>query len=63
LDDVNENILFDMLDGLRRRQGFTLIAVVHSRAVLSRADRVLELREGRLRPAERNVPPEGGSAP
>ncbi|MDM7993791.1 MAG: ATP-binding cassette domain-containing protein [Candidatus Fermentibacter sp.] len=63
LDDDNENILFDMLDGLRRKQGFTLIAVVHSHAVLSRADRVLELREGRLRPAERNVPPEGGSAP
>ena len=48
LDDESERILFDMLDGLRREQGFALAAVVHSTAVLSRADRVLELREGRL---------------
>lgn len=48
LDDESERILFDMLDGLRREQGFALVSVVHSTAVLSRADRVLELREGRL---------------
>ncbi len=48
LDDESETVLFDMLDDLRRRQGFALVAVVHSRAVLSRADRVLELSGGRL---------------
>jgi ABC-type lipoprotein export system ATPase subunit len=48
LDDESERILFDMLDGLRRGQGFALVAVVHSTMVLARADRVLELREGRL---------------
>lgn len=49
LDDDNENILFDMLDDLRRKQGFALIAVVHSHSVLSRVDRVMELSGGRLR--------------
>lgn len=48
LDDDNENILFDMLDELRRKQGFALVAVVHSVSVLSRVDRVLELKGGRL---------------
>jgi ABC-type lipoprotein export system ATPase subunit len=48
LDDESERILFDMLDELRRGQGFALMAVVHSTMVLARADRVLELREGRL---------------
>lgn len=49
LDDENENILFDMLDDLRRKQGFALIAVVHSHSVLSRVDRVMELSGGSLR--------------
>jgi lipoprotein-releasing system ATP-binding protein len=48
LDEANEQLLFDMLDDLRRRDGFCMIAVVHSSGVLSRADRVLELRDGRL---------------
>jgi len=48
LDDQSEGVLFDLLDELRHAQGFTLVSVVHSTGVLSRADRVLELREGRL---------------
>lgn len=48
LDEENERILFDLLDRLRREQGFAMVAVVHSAAVLDRADRVLELRNGRL---------------
>lgn len=51
LDDESERVLFDLLDALRREQGFALVSVVHSGAVLSRADRVLELREGRLHAA------------
>ena len=48
LDEESENILFDLLDDLRRQQNFALIAVVHSTAVLSRADRILELKDGIL---------------
>ncbi|MFO8184545.1 MAG: ABC transporter ATP-binding protein [Candidatus Aegiribacteria sp.] len=48
LDMESEQTLFDLIDDLRREQDFALIAVVHSRAVLGRADRILELREGRL---------------
>lgn len=48
LDDESEKILFDLLDDLRRQQNFALIAVVHSTAVLHRADRILELKNGIL---------------
>lgn len=48
LDEESENDLFDLLDSLRREKGFAMLAVVHSKRVLSRADRVLELREGVL---------------
>lgn len=48
LDEANERILFDLLDGLRRENGFAMVAVVHSQGVLDRADRVLELRDGKL---------------
>ena len=48
LDEESESSLFDLLDSLRREKGFAMIAVVHSRRVLSRADRILELREGVL---------------
>ncbi|NOQ22158.1 MAG: ATP-binding cassette domain-containing protein [Candidatus Aegiribacteria sp.] len=48
LDEESENILFDLLDELRRQQNFALIAVVHSTGVLDRADRILELKDGIL---------------
>lgn len=48
LDEESEQILFDLLDNLRRQQNFALIAVVHSTAVLHRADRILELKDGML---------------
>ncbi len=48
LDEESENTLFDLLDDLRRQQNFALIAVVHSTAVLNRADRILELKDGLL---------------
>ncbi|MCK5117206.1 MAG: ABC transporter ATP-binding protein [Candidatus Aegiribacteria sp.] len=48
LDEESENILFDLLDELRRQQNFALIAVVHSTSVLNRADRILELKDGIL---------------
>ncbi len=48
LDEESEENLFDMLDSLRKEKGFAIIAVLHSRKILSRADRVLELKEGVL---------------
>ena len=48
LDEQSETVLFDLLDELRTKQGFAMIAVVHSTAVLGRADRIVRLREGRL---------------
>ncbi len=48
LDDESEQILFDLLDDLRRQQNFALIAVVHSTKILHRADRILELKNGSL---------------
>lgn len=48
LDEESENSLFDLLDSLRREKGFAMIAVVHSKKVLTRADRVLQLRDGVL---------------
>lgn len=48
LDEESETGLFDLLDSLRKDKGFAIVAVVHSRRVLSRADRILELKEGTL---------------
>ncbi len=48
LDEESEKTLFDLLDDLRKQQNFALIAVVHSKAVLHRADRILELKDGAL---------------
>ncbi len=51
LDEASEEILFDLLDSMRREKGFALMAVVHTAGVLERADRVLDLREGVLHDA------------
>jgi ABC-type lipoprotein export system ATPase subunit len=48
LDEQSETILFDLLDELRLRQGFAMIAVVHSVSILERADRTLRLEDGVL---------------
>lgn len=48
LDETSEEVLFDLLDKMRREKGFALIAVVHTSSVLARADRVLDLRGGVL---------------
>jgi predicted ABC-type transport system involved in lysophospholipase L1 biosynthesis ATPase subunit len=41
----------NLLHGLVTARGGTLLIATHARAVASRADRVLELVEGRLQPA------------
>lgn len=48
LDEDSEGNLFDLLDTLRKERGFAIIAVLHSKKILSRADRILTLREGVL---------------
>ena len=48
LDEDSEGNLFDLLDTLRKERGFAIIAVLHSKRVLSRADRILELKRGVL---------------
>jgi len=48
LDEESEATLFNMLDILRKEKGFAVIAVLHSKRILSRADRVLELKAGVL---------------
>ncbi len=48
LDENSEDVLFDLLDRLRKERGFAIAAVVHSSRVLERADRVLHLENGVL---------------
>lgn len=48
LDEASEEVLFDLLDSMRKEKGFALVAVVHTKSVLERADQVLDLREGVL---------------
>ncbi len=48
LDEESEQILFNLLDETRKEQGFAVVAVVHSKGILERADRILELKDGIL---------------
>jgi putative ABC transport system ATP-binding protein len=50
--DTGEAVL-DVLAGLVRAEGATLIVATHSERVVRRADRVLLLRQGRLEPSAR----------
>jgi putative ABC transport system ATP-binding protein len=48
LDRRNEQIVLDALGKLRNEHGSTVVVVTHSVQVASRADRVIELRDGRV---------------
>ena len=51
--DTNTSLkLHDLLFGLRERTGVSLVVVTHNANLAARADRVLVLEEGRLRPAD-----------
>jgi putative ABC transport system ATP-binding protein len=53
LDDETAREVLPVLLGLARSRGATLLMVTHDPAVARLADRVLELREGRLHPSAR----------
>jgi putative ABC transport system ATP-binding protein len=48
LDLHNEELVLDSLSSLRRDQGSTVVLVTHSERVACAADRVIELRDGRV---------------
>lgn len=48
LDPANREIVGELLCGLAREHGATLLVVSHEESLLARMDRVLELREGSL---------------
>ena len=48
LDRQNEQIVLDALAALRRDHGSTVVVVTHSERVATAADRVIELRDGRV---------------
>ena len=48
LDDATAQEVLPSLLGLTRARGTTLVMVTHDEALAAAADRVLELREGRL---------------
>jgi putative ABC transport system ATP-binding protein len=55
LDEASAAQVLTLLEELTRRRGSTLVLVTHAHDLAARADRVLELREGRLH--TRAVPP------
>jgi putative ABC transport system ATP-binding protein len=50
LDLANERVVLEALHDLRERNGATVVVVTHSDRVADSADRVIELRDGRVAP-------------
>ena len=50
LDSANGEQVLALLDEIRRERGVTLILATHSPAAASRAERVVEIRDGRIAP-------------
>lgn len=48
LDSANADLLLDLLVEIQRREGMTLVLATHDRSVAARADRLVELRDGRV---------------
>jgi putative ABC transport system ATP-binding protein len=48
LDSANAGILVDLLEEVHATDGMTLVLATHDPAVASRADRIVELRDGRV---------------
>ncbi len=52
LDSANGEQVLELLDGIRRERGVTLVLATHWPAAARRADRVVELRDGRIAPPD-----------
>jgi putative ABC transport system ATP-binding protein len=52
LDSVTGAQVLDLLDGLRRTHGMTIVLVTNDDSIASRADRILRLSDGVIRAAE-----------
>ena len=50
LDSANGEQVLALLDEIRRERGVTLILATHSPAAASRAERIVEIRDGRIAP-------------
>jgi putative ABC transport system ATP-binding protein len=48
LDEANETLVIDALEALRTQYSSAVVVVTHSRVVAERADRVIQLRDGRV---------------
>lgn len=48
LDTKTAHAVFDLLDRLHRQQGVTIVLITHDRELAARAQRVFEIRDGRL---------------
>jgi putative ABC transport system ATP-binding protein len=56
LDSRRGAEVLTLLDEVRRERGVTLLLATHSEAAAGRADRIVELTDGRLHPHTRSVP-------
>jgi putative ABC transport system ATP-binding protein len=56
LDSRRGAEVLSLLDEVRRERGVTLLLATHSEAAAGRADRIVELADGRLRPHTRPLP-------
>jgi len=63
LDSANGRHVFDLMTGLNRRQGATLVLVTHDAELAARADRRVSLRDGRVFSDETNESNDNDSAP
>jgi putative ABC transport system ATP-binding protein len=52
LDSANGEQVLELLDGIRRERGVTLVLATHWPAAARRADRVVELRDGHIAPTD-----------
>lgn len=48
LDSASGRRIFDLMDELRKRRGLTVILVTHDPSVAARADRIVEMLDGRV---------------
>jgi putative ABC transport system ATP-binding protein len=52
LDSVNATQVLDILSNIVKQEGLTLIMVTHDATVSARADRIVQMRDGRIEPAQ-----------